>query len=377
MVGAKIFSLLSLALCCCMCIKFPLKSGQVGNRMVTMDSDGNRVKLVCVNWYGAHMEDMVVNGLDRQPIQKIAAIIKELGFNCVRLPWALDTFFENPIVRPERLSANPELVGGTAMELLDAAVNALSDQEIIVIPNNHVSTAQWCCHPEDGLWYTDKYPEEDFFNAWINITERYRSNPWVAGLDLRNEIRPNEHGQWADWGNGEENDWAIAATKLGNMLLEVNPDALIIVEGILSAGNLLGAFEHPIQLSKQSQLVYSGHIYPFSPIISDLPYTLFKSTLQAMQTYVADVGTGYNYSAPYWMGEMGCGGDSENWEKIVRFLNETDHDWGYWSIDGYKYPGEGEGYGLLEDDYETIRHEWKIQQLQSLMPILSNHTEEH
>ena len=37
----------------------------------------------------------------------------------------------------------------------------------------------------------------------------------------------------------------------------------------------------------------------------------------------------------------------------------------------------GEGYGLLEDDYETIRHEWKIQQLQSLMPILSNHTEEH
>ena len=59
-------------------------------------------------------------------------------------------------------------------------------------------------------------------------------------LDLRNEIRPNEYGQWADWGNGEENDWAIAATKLGNMLLEVNPDALIIVEGILSAGNLLG-----------------------------------------------------------------------------------------------------------------------------------------
>jgi hypothetical protein len=24
----------------------------------------------------------------------------------------------------------------------------------------------------------------------------------------------------------------------------------------------------------------------------------------------------------------------------VRFLQETDHDWAYWSIDGYKYPGK-------------------------------------
>jgi hypothetical protein len=24
----------------------------------------------------------------------------------------------------------------------------------------------------------------------------------------------------------------------------------------------------------------------------------------------------------------------------VRFLKETDHDWAYWSMDGYKYPGK-------------------------------------
>ena len=214
-----------------------------------------------------------------------------------------------------------------------------------------------------------------FFDAWAQITERYRNNPWVAGLDLRNEIRPNEHGQWAAWGSGKENDWSIAATRLGNILLEVSPDPLIIVEGILSAGNLIGAFEYPILLSDQSKLVYSGHIYPFSPIISDLPYNLFKSTMQAMQTFVAEVGQGYNHSAPYWMGEFGCGGDSENWEKIVRFLNETDHDFAYWSIDGYKYPDEGEGYGLLEDDYKTIRHPWKVDQLQYLQNILSEHSE--
>ena len=85
-----------------------------------------------------------------------------------------------------------------------------------------------------------QYPEESFIDGWVQITERYRDNPWVAGLDLRNEIRMNEHGQMANWGNGKENDWAIAATKLGDILLDINPDALIIVEGILSAGNLIG-----------------------------------------------------------------------------------------------------------------------------------------
>ena len=51
---------------------------------------------------------------------------------------------------------------------------------------------------------------------------------------------------------------------------------------------------------------------------------------------------------------------SPNWEKIVRFLNETDHDFAYWSIDGYKRPGQGEGYGLLEEDYSTIRCEQSL-----------------
>ena len=75
----KLILVLSILIQSCILIKFPLRSGQVGNRMVTMDSDMTRVKLVCVNWYGAHMEDMVVNGLDRQPIEKIAATIADFG----------------------------------------------------------------------------------------------------------------------------------------------------------------------------------------------------------------------------------------------------------------------------------------------------------
>ena len=100
---------------------------------------------------------------------------------------------------------------------------------------------------------------------------------------------------------------------------------------------------------------------------------------------------------------------SENWEKIVRFLNETDHDFAYWSIDGYVRwvpnfvqkkmaindvivvspksclkqngkqkchccalrPGQNEGYGLLEMDYETIRFFIRIRKLSSKTFMIS------
>ena len=322
-------------------VVFPLQSGRVGDRMVTMDANGNRVKLACVNWYGAHMEDMVVNGLDRQPISNIAQIIADLGFNCVRLPFALDTIFKNPVVRAERLSANPEMIGMTAMEVFDETIKALTDAKIIILPNNHMSTAMWCCPDEEGLWYTNEYPEEDFIEGWRQITTRYKDNPWVAGMDLRNEVRHNQNGTMAAWGNGKQNDWALAAEKAGNVILDVNPDVLVIVGGILSNGNLMGALTHPIQLTLPGKLVYTGHIYPFSPIISDLPYPYYKMVMHNMQTFVADAG--FNYSAPYWMGEFGSGGgNDEKWQNILRFLTETDHDWAYWSIDGYIYPDKGQ-----------------------------------
>lgn len=71
-------------------------------------------------------------------------------------------------------------------------------------------------------------------------------------------------------------------------------------------------------LNRPEKLVYSGHIYPFSPVISDLDYNLFKMTMHSMQTFVADAG--HNYSAPYWMGEFGTGEDSEKWGKIGKFV---------------------------------------------------------
>lgn len=45
-------------------------------------------------------------------------------------------------------------------------------------------------------------------------------------------------------------DWAIAAKKAGDLVLEVNPGLLVVVEGLEYAGNLEGALHHPIELNR-------------------------------------------------------------------------------------------------------------------------------
>ena len=75
----------------------------------------------------------------RAPVDNISAKISEMGFNCVRLVYALDTLYENPTVKSERVSENPELIGKTVMEVMDRVIESLTQANIMVILNNHVS----------------------------------------------------------------------------------------------------------------------------------------------------------------------------------------------------------------------------------------------
>ena len=69
----------------------------------------------------------------------ISAKIADMGFNCVRLNYALDTVYENPVVKPERVSENPELIGSTVMEVMDRVIESLTSAKIMVVLANHVS----------------------------------------------------------------------------------------------------------------------------------------------------------------------------------------------------------------------------------------------
>eukprot|EP00929_Paragymnodinium_shiwhaense_P065727 TRINITY_DN3292_c0_g4_i1.p1 TRINITY_DN3292_c0_g4~~TRINITY_DN3292_c0_g4_i1.p1 ORF type:complete len:743 (+),score=91.01 TRINITY_DN3292_c0_g4_i1:101-2329(+) len=222
-----------------------------------------RVKWACVNLYGAESETFVAGGLEVVPIEQLASRIVELGFNCVRLPFSLEAFQTNPKVKDDFVAANPRMARKRFLDVFDATVSALSDVGLMLILDNHMSSAGWCCHMDqrEGLWYTPEFPEDAWVDTLTKVTARYKSNPLVVGVGLRNE--PHD---WASvkltWGDGNpETDWAMAATKGANAVLAVNPNVVITVMALCSGMCLIPARTHPIQLNVPNRLIYETHNY--------------------------------------------------------------------------------------------------------------------
>jgi aryl-phospho-beta-D-glucosidase BglC (GH1 family) len=86
-------------------------------------------------------------------------------------------------------------------------------------------------------------------------------------------------------------------------------------------------------LSIPNKLVYTGHFYGFSwpiPTWKTYSYEDFKLRLFNTQTYVRGLGF------PYLLGEYGNNNQDTPWKYLMTFLRETDIDWTYWALDGFK-----------------------------------------
>ena len=228
-----------------------------GHRIV--DSTGHAVRLTSVNWYGFDQKEFVVGGLDHAPLEAIIGQIRQIGVNSVRLPWANETLEHDPAVPDYAVAANPQFKGKHAMAIMDAVIAALARAHIMVILDNHMSRADWCCSETDGngLWYNREYPETKWLEDWQAIARRYRKQPWVVGADLRNELRSG-----AAWGGPDPKlDWHAAAERGGKAVLAANPKLLIMVESPEYSTNFTGFDKLPVVLPVAHRLVYSPHAY--------------------------------------------------------------------------------------------------------------------
>ena len=83
---------------------------------------------------------------------------------------------------------------------------------------------------------------------------------------------------------------------------------------------------------------------------------------------------GQDYSAPIWLGEFGTNSQSTYWKFLIRYLKEKpDVHWAYWAYNGYKSsPEEDETFGILNSDMKTVRHQWKLNDLQSVQELNSD-----
>lgn len=327
-----------------------------------VDSNGARVHLNGVNWYGAESTDYVVAGLQTASLQNIVQQIKSLGFNVVRLPWSNQLYESNPPVPSYALAANTGMQGENALTALDQVIAALTGAGIMVILDDHNSNAEWCCSTTDGnsLWYNTQYPQANWIADWQGMAQRYQSNPLVIGVDLRNEPRSP-----ATWGGSAANDWHAAAELGGNAVLGVDPHLLVFVEGVNYATDLSGAASLPIQLNVANQLVYEAHNYGFD-------YT----GLSGYSDYASRAGASWGYLAtgsnpqPLWVGEFGtcntastCINSGSNadlgfwFNMITAYMQQNGIDWTYWAVNGTESTGSGRTYGAAES-YGVLNATW-------------------
>jgi endoglucanase len=364
-----------------------------------VDANGRRVKLAGVNWIGAHMDDGVVAGLEHVHRDALAQTIAGLGFNTVRFPFSLRMTQQTaPVARPH-VAANPDLYGSAPMQVYDACVAALTGAGLIVIPNCHMLSAGWCCSDDDGdgLWYSDRWPEASFLAAWEDITARYASNPLVAAMDIKNEPRPARVG-WRTliptWGTGQRRtDFDAMYTSAGNLIHGINPDPLIMCDGLGYAADLTGAAAHPVRLGQAGKVVYGRHDYPW-----------FHADHQPQQAFFDQLSaeTGHILAgqiAPVWVGEFSTdtrspgnlglappAGASEArnaawWSNMHAWLTASDVDWCWWGLNPTHARGTNPATGrvqfswgshatdgLLTQDWSGVANPAIMETLQSLMP---------
>ena len=363
-------SLLSLSIffSCCLPLRAQTEKPQIAPPLHTsghqiLDAQNKPLRLTSVNWYGFDEKEYIPGGLDHAPLETIVHQIQQIGVNSVRLPWANETIEHDPIPPTYAIQANPQLKGKHAMEVMDAVIESLARAHIMVILDNHVSRADWCCDDKDGngLWHNSDYPETKWLADWQTIVRRYRNQPWVIAADLRNELRSG-----ATWGGqglkyDPKLDWHRAAERGGNAVLAANPNLLIMVESPDYSTNFAGFDKLPVQLNVAHRLVYSPHAYNISG-------AHFSSYEELKKAYDARIGflLKANPGVPLWVGEFGtcqhldCGANADWFTMIVRYLKENNLSWSYWPLNGTQSSGVTrtydtvEDYGLLTPDYQHI-----------------------
>jgi endoglucanase len=345
-----------------------------GKRIV--DANGTQVRIGGVNWFGFETSTFAPHGLWARGYKDMLDQIRSLGFNTVRIPFSNQLFDAASKPNGINFDLNPDLVDLTGIQIMDRIIAHAGKIGLKIILDRHRPDA----NGQSPLWYTAEYPESRWIEDWKMLAARYKGDPTVVGADLHNEPQGP-----ACWGCGESSlDWRLAAQRAGNAILSVNPNLLIIVEGVEFqdnsyywwGGNLKGVAAAPVLLQVADRLVYSAHDYPAS---------LHRQTWFDAPNYPANMPDvwksfwGYipnQNIAPLLMGEFGTRLETESdrqWMSALVTYMDTGTDgihWLFWSWN----PNSQDTGGLLLDDWVTIDQR-KLDLLKPLLPETVGPTE--
>jgi hypothetical protein len=152
------------------------------------------------------------------------------------------------------------------MIIFDCVIEILTSKGLMIILNNHNSYASWIGvdGSPQGLWNLPNYSVAVWLNCLEQMAYRYRENPLVVGMDIRNEIHDMD-GVYLTWAKSNDitTDWRAASTAAAARLQRANPDMLVIVSGLCFGYDLteMMATPGPQSALKRRKLVYTAHVY--------------------------------------------------------------------------------------------------------------------
>ena len=320
------------------------------------DSANQPIRIAGINWFGLETSNFAPHGLWVRGYRSMLDQIKTEGYNTIRLPYSNQLFDAGSTPNGIDFAQNPDLAGLTGVQIMDKIIAYAGDIGLRILLDRHRPDASG----QSELWYTASCDEACWIRDWTMLAARYAGNTTVIGADLHNE----PHGA-ACWGCGDlAKDWRLAAERAGNAILAVNPDWLIVVEGVESyggqnywwGGNLAGAGVAPVRLNVANRLVYSAHDYPASVY----PQSWFSApNYPANLPALWDATWGYLHktnAAPVLVGEFGTNlatMSDEQWLTALASYLGTGADGIHWTFWAWN-PNSGDTGGLLNDDWQTI-----------------------
>ena len=137
-----------------------------GARIVTEAGEAHTIR--AVSWFGLETSNCAPHGLWTISLDEGLQTIAGLGFNAIRLPYANECLTASSTSSIDA-NANPDLVGLTPLQVMDAVIDRASAYGLDVILDRHRPTTSG----QSSLWYTSEVDEQQWIDDWVMLAERY------------------------------------------------------------------------------------------------------------------------------------------------------------------------------------------------------------
>ena len=349
-----------------------------------VDMNGTEVWLTGCNWFGYNTGTNIFDGVWNCNLEESLKSIADHGFNVLRVPMSAELLLqwkngEYPKANYNN-AYNEKLNSMNSLEIFDYVLTLCEQNGMKVIIDIHTAKTDAAGH-NHSVWYRDDITVDDFVESLSWVADRYKNNDTIIGYDLKNEPHGKAsempHAIWND--SASPNNWKRVAERAGNAVLDANPHALIIIEGIQIyptniekndfqstddedylntwwGANLMAVRKYPIDFGppeRNSQIVYSPHDY--GPRVYEQPWfeggftydSLMKDAWYDYWLYIQEENI-----APIFVGEWGgfMEGDNLKWMEYFRQLIAEKHlHHTFWCYNA----NSGDTGGLVKDDFKT------------------------